>query len=115
MSGRKLKCLTYNWERKMVMSVLGREQFLEKISAMVGDDTSDTSISFIEDMTETYDSLANSDNEDWKKKYEENDASWRQRYRERFFSGSNGDEDDEPNEPHKEPTTFEELFTVKEN
>ena len=54
------------------MSVItSREDFLKRITEVVGDDTSDASLQFIEDMTETYDELSSTDNEDWKQKYEE--------------------------------------------
>ena len=68
------------------MSVLTREEFLNRLNERVGEDTSDNAISFLEDMTETFDSMSQSDGEDWKKKYEELDESWKKRYRERFFS-----------------------------
>ena len=73
------------------MAILNKDDFFNAINARVGTDTSDESIKFIEDMTDTYNHLeqgANSDAEDWKKKYEELDASWKNKYKARFFSGS---------------------------
>lgn len=97
------------------MSVItSREDFLKRITEVVGDDTSDESLTFIEDMTETYDKLSSNENEDWKQKYEENDANWRKKYKERFLNGSKEEDDEEDEEPpRKSPTTFEELFTTK--
>lgn len=99
------------------MSVLTREEFLNRLNERVGEDTSDNAISFIEDMTETFDSMSQSDGEDWKKKYEELDESWKKRYRERFFSTptEENEEDFSSNNNERKPTTFDELFTVKEN
>lgn len=66
------------------MSVLSREELISKVSKYIGDKNDDDSISLLEDITDTFDG----DGEDWKKKYEENDASWRKRYRERFENGN---------------------------
>lgn len=74
------------------MAVLDRDAFFSAIQSVVKDDTSDDSISFVENMTDTYNDLmnkVNGDGEDWKKKYEENDKQWKERYKHRFFSGSN--------------------------
>lgn len=74
------------------MSVLDRNTFFERINNIVGTDSSDESISFVEDMTDTYNHLenvANGDGVDWQAKYNELDNSWREKYRKRFFS-SNG-------------------------
>ena len=98
------------------MAVLNRDDFFSAIQSIIKDDTSDDSISFVENMTDTYNSLvdsANGDGEDWKKKYEENDREWRQKYRDRFFS--TGSEDvPQPKElqpePDNSPKKFEDLF-----
>lgn len=70
--------------------VLNKDEFFTRLNAAVGTDTSDASLAFIEDMTDTYNHLeqqANGDDEDWEKKYHELDESWKQKYRHRFFSG----------------------------
>lgn len=102
-----------------------KDEILKAIKERVGEDTSDETIAFLEDVTDTlndYENKTNADT-DWKTKYEENDKEWRKRYTDRFFNngdegdvsksgnasiniGDNNDEDDEPDEP----TTFEELF-----
>lgn len=74
------------------MSVLDRNTFFERINNVVGTDSSDESIAFVEDMTDTYNHLeqvANGDGVNWEEKYKELDNSWREKYRKRFFS-SNG-------------------------
>lgn len=69
------------------MAILSREDFIKKIQGIVGDDKSDESIQFLEDMTDTYNDLVGKqgDGEDWKQKYEDNDKMWRERYTSRFF------------------------------
>ena len=72
------------------MSVLNRDEFFNRVHQRVGTDNSDEAIKFIEDMSDTFNSLeerANGDGTDWEKKYHELDESWKKKYRHRFFSG----------------------------
>lgn len=97
------------------MSVLTREELMNKINDMIGESDDDVTISFIEDVTDTLTDLenkANGDGVDWKEKYEQNDAEWRKKYKDRFFNSGTGQEPDpEPDpEPEPEPITFDELF-----
>lgn len=71
------------------MSVLESKEFFERLQSRIGEDTSDEAITFIEDVTDTYNDIlakVNTQQEDWKKKYEENDNSWKEKYKERFFT-----------------------------
>ena len=108
------------------MAVLGKEDFFKRIREQIGDDTSDESIAFIEDVTDTYNALEQSskDETDWKSKYEELDESWKKRYRDRFFDG-NGDRPEttpdkamnkqkENVEDDGEKRDFEDLFEERE-
>lgn len=102
------------------MSVLNKEQLMDKLKSIIGDETSDETLTFIEDVSDTYDSLDKSEEngEDWKKKYEDNDKEWREKYKARFFEGEQkniekkeeekNDENDDNSEPKK--LTFENLF-----
>lgn len=102
------------------MAVLSKEKLLELVSERFKDDTSDEVISFIEDITDTINSYDSG--EDWKTKYEENDATWRKRYKERFFSSDIEKPKHETvivleetdDELDNEPSKYEELFEVKE-
>ena len=90
------------------MAIKTIEELMGAVRARVGEDTSDEAIAFVEDVSDTLASLSNA--EDWKKKYEENDAEWRKRYQDRFFNP------DKPNDPEPKPDpapkklTFDELF-----
>lgn len=89
-----------------------KEEILNAIKDILKDDTSDSALSFIEDLSDTLDNVQ-SDDTDWKTKYEENDAQWRQRYRDRFFSkpAQEGDDTEEPEpEETNDPKTFSDLF-----
>ena len=101
--------------------VKSKAEILGQVKAIIGDDTSDNSLNLLSDISDTIDDLetkSNGDGEDWKKKYEENDAQWRQKYKERFFAPVDDkkqtEEDkilnaDETKEPQLK-TNFDELF-----
>lgn len=90
-----------------------KEEILNSIKDILKDDTSDSALSLIEDLSDTLDAKETSDETDWKTKYEENDAQWRKKYRDRFFSKPAQEEEiiDEPApEETSEPKTFSDLF-----
>lgn len=90
-----------------------KEEILNLVKDILKDDTSDSALSLVEDLSDTLDNVTTSDDTDWKTKYEENDAQWRQRYRDRFFSKP-AQEEEEPDDPvpevTNEPKTFSDLF-----
>ena len=97
------------------MAVKTMEELMESVRARLGDDQSDEALALLEDISDTYGDMQSrtTGGEDWKKKYETNDAEWRQKYRDRFFNKSNDndydDADDGCDKPSK-PMTFDELF-----
>lgn len=105
------------------MAVLTREDYLERLNTLVGEDNSDEALQIIEDFTDTFDNLGtqndNNDNENWKQKYEELDATWRQKYRDRFMNSQTTEEDviedQEDNvESDGEVKEYDELFEERE-
>ena len=100
------------------MAVKSREELLNSLSAIIGEEPDDNGIAFMEDLTDTVTDFEERTKEDWKTKYEENDKAWKKKYTERFMKGSNNasqDEDpDEPDEDVKRPRTFEELFKTED-
>lgn len=93
------------------------EEIIRVVSERFAEDTSDETLSFIEDITDTVNHLYDQSKEDWKSKYEENDEMWRRKYKERFFTGASKDDDfgdpDNMVTRQDEPelkTSFEELF-----
>lgn len=94
------------------MPKLERDAFMERIKAIVGESTDDDALSFIADMTDTYDGLAQPS--DWEEKYNAEHAAHealRKEYKDRFFSGGiNNQPDPEPDKPGAEEITYEDLF-----
>lgn len=98
-------------------------EILEQIKTKFADDTSDETLSFIEDVSDTLnekDSLAGA-SEEWKKKFEDNDKQWREKYKSRFFSSTDKGASDpstdiedieKPEEPPK-PLEYDDLFKAK--
>ena len=108
------------------MAVRTREELISLVNDIVGENADDKVISLLEDITDTYNDFDtrtnNSDTEDWKQKYEDNDKQWREKYKARFLSNDtvqnvqpNTDNDvtGADNETDEAPTTFEELFTTE--
>lgn len=84
---------------------LNREDFMSAISAIVGERTDDEAIAFVENMTDTYDGFGDSEKDktiaDLQKSLEETEQSWRKKYRDRFYGGT--DEEENPsNQPLEE-------------
>ena len=101
------------------MAILNRDEFFSAVESRVGTDTSDECIKFLEDMTDTYNSLegrASGDGIDWEQKYHELDNSWRERYRHRFYDGGGepvkrfAEPNDDPNAYDPESIEVEDLF-----
>lgn len=82
------------------------EELLASAKTILGENTSDEALAFMEDISDSM----QSDAEDWKARYDENDAAWRKRYAERFMStGDDSDNQlDETDEPKR--LTYENLF-----
>ena len=100
---------------------------MDTLKTQFSGNTVDEVLSLLEDISDTLDDLetkAKGDGEDWKTKYEKNDAEWRQRYQDRFFSGTSDgdgeqtdsstdiiDKNDTVTDETKESFKYEDLFT----
>lgn len=106
------------------MSVLSKEDFFKKLEVLVGDDTSDETITLLEDMKDTFNDFetksgGNNDAE-WEEKYKNLDAEWRERYKKRFFNSETTDEeiikDNEKDiEDDSEVKSYDDLFEERED
>lgn len=85
------------------------EELLESAKTLLGENTSDEALAFIEDITDSF----SKPSVDWEAKYNENDAMWRQKYRDRFYSDVPQEEPEYEKVPEPAPmkTKFEELFS----
>ena len=97
------------------MAVLNRDDFIKRVRGVLGDNTSDDAVSFLDDMTDTYDDITNNSvtRAELENAVNAKDEEWRKKYIERFEGGytppPKGAQDDE--KKRAENITIEELFT----
>lgn len=93
------------------MAIRTSEEFLAMIKQRVGGSTSDEDISFIEDASDTINSMSQYETEIEQLRTE--NENLRKKYRDRFFDPK----PDEPglNEPEPEKLTFDSLFSIQED
>ena len=101
------------------VATLSKEEFMNRLQAIVGESDSDESLKLVEDFTDTYNDLESrtTDKENWKQKYEDNDAEWRKKYKERFFSAGEiieQQEDDVNKDSSSTLTSYNDLFKERE-
>lgn len=89
------------------MAVLTSEEFLEMIKERVGDSTSDEDISFIENASDTINSMSQYETEINNLKME--NENLRKKYRDRFFNPK--PDETEQEETEQEKLTFDSLFS----
>lgn len=94
------------------MPVVSKEDLIKRFAEKFTGDTSDEVIQLTEDLTDTLeDFIARvEDKEDWKAKFEENDANWRKKYKDRFLEPSVNEEIHEQDEDENTNVTFNDLF-----
>lgn len=107
------------------MAIVSNEDLIQRLTALIGESTTDENISLVEDVTDTLQDYTErtKDTTDWKEKYTENDREWRKRYTERFSNNvvqvdensPNGVQDDENSQykddsQNSEKLTFDSLF-----
>ena len=98
-----------------------KDEFFEAIHDIIGDDTSEKALQFIENMTDTYSALEETGYDErvaeLERKLEENNEAWSKRYKERFCSGgrvnalSDPDAIEEEQSLVNEDIRIEDLFT----
>lgn len=107
------------------MARRSKEELLQIANTILGEDTTDDIISFLEDIAdsvgadeveiegENWEIKYREDMELWEQKYNDNDKMWRDKYRSRF----NGEvqeeleqEQEQETEPEEDTTTLEELL-----
>ena len=93
------------------------EQFIKIVHDFIGDDTSERTLKFVDDVTNAFNAAISDDNEEnenWHKKYDELNEAWRKKYMHRFFNGEVkfdiDDDDQEIRETTAETITTDDLF-----
>lgn len=106
---------------------LNRDDFMKAISVIVGERTDDEAIAFVENMTDTFDAFGDSEKDktiaDLQKSLEDTEQAWRKKYRDRFYGGTDEEENpsNQPLEEDKddmieaEEITIDDLFEESED
>lgn len=99
------------------MAIVSNEDLIQRVTALIGEATTDENISLIEDVTDTLQDYTNrtQDSTNWQEKYNENDREWRKKYTERFSNNNPIGESSPTPDSLKEPTietklTYDSLF-----
>lgn len=96
------------------MAIISKDELMNRLNTFLGEDTTDETLSFIEDVTDTIEDYETKSNTDWEKRYNDLDNEWRTKYRERFFrkvkEGDEVIEEAEEKEVKEEPKTYDDLF-----
>lgn len=93
--------------------VLNNDDFIKSVKSIIGDRTDEESISFMENMNDTYNSLVTDkevSNKAWEQKYNALNDTWSKRYKERFLDGSEQENKEKEHEQENEPKSYDDLF-----
>lgn len=96
------------------MAVRTREEIMSQLQTIVGEDTSDETLAFIQDVSDTIGSENNAQRiNELQQELTRKDEEWRKKYRDAFFTGKPDEsiEEDEPD--NNKPKSFMDLFTTK--
>ena len=99
--------------------LLTKEEFFNRINEYTKDRTDDDTISFIEDVTDTYNSMETDVNgntaEAVAEAVAEVENKWREKYKARFFEAKgDGEKEEEKDEKGTEEIKIDDLFINKE-
>lgn len=100
------------------MAIKNLSEIIESARNIIGENTSDEALAFMEDLSDTMTDFDNKtkDATNWQERYQENDAKWRKKYADRFNGKPVEEEDDSYELPEPPKKTYLDLFEeVKPN
>lgn len=94
------------------MAIKTKQEVLDGLKKFIPDeDTSDDTLAFLKDVSDTLD--AGADGAAWKQKAEDTEKEWKQKYKEAFYNPPQVvDKKDEEEKPPK-PKTYADLFKTE--
>lgn len=91
------------------MAIKTKQEVLDGLKKFIpNDDTSDDTLAFLRDVSDTLD--AGAENVDYKQQLADNDKRWRQKYRDAFYNPPDPEPDPDP-EPKRR--TYADLFKTE--
>lgn len=100
------------------MAIKNLSEIIESARTIIGENTSDEALAFMEDLSDTMTDFDNKtkDATNWQERYQQNDAMWRKKYADRFNGKPVEEEDDSYELPEPPKKTYLDLFEeVKPN
>lgn len=95
------------------MAVRTREEIMAQLQTIIGDDTSDDTLNFVQDVSDT---LGNDNSAtritELETQLRTQDEEWRKKYRDAFFTGKPDDAFKDEEDESQKPKRFEDLFTT---
>lgn len=94
------------------MAIKTKQEVLDGLKKFIpNDDTSDDTLAFLQDVSDTLD--AGAENVDYKQRLADNDKRWRQKYRDAFYNPP-GKPDSEPDtDPEPQRRSYADLFKTE--
>lgn len=90
------------------MAIKTKEEILASLKTYIPeDDTSDETLAFMTDLSDTL--SAGADGASWKQKYQDNDAEWKKKYKDAFFNPPVDAPEPDP-DPEPKKLRYEDLF-----
>lgn len=94
------------------MAIKTKQEVLDGLKKFIpNDDTSDDTLAFLQDVSDTLD--AGAENVDYKQQLEDNDKRWRQRYRDTFYNPPDNPDADQDSDPEPKRRTYADLFKTE--
>lgn len=91
-----------------------KEEIMTAIRERIGEDSGDSALELIENISDTIDDYENKikgDGKDWKAEAEKIDKEWREKYKARFFGKVDEGREESPEiDPEQKALKFEDLF-----
>lgn len=94
------------------MAIKTKQEVLDGLKRFIpNDDTSDDTLAFIQDVSDTLD--AGAENVDYKQLLADNDKRWRQKYRDAFYNPPNKPDSEHDSDPEPKRRTYADLFKTE--
>ena len=95
------------------MAIRTRDEIMSQLQNIIGEDTSDETLTFIQDVSDTLGDNSSAQRiSDLEKQLQDQDQDWRKRYRDAFFTGKPDEAIKDEEEDNPPPRKFEDLFKV---
>lgn len=94
------------------MAIKTKQEVLDGLKKFIPDeDTSDDTLAFLQDVSDTLD--AGAENVDYKQKLAENDKNWRQKYRDAFYNPPDKPDPEPDPDPEPKHRSYADLFKTE--